>query len=302
MKAAENFRPADVTVWGITALVVWGVAILGANLSGLVPPSVYAALHASRAQASTLSQLRTDVAALGEDSARMKRENAELLQRFNLNEDSTGDITKRVGALEISIPKLVEQQLANLQPAIDTTATGSIDSTETGSIDTVPPEQLAAVEPAPIEATPPAGFAGPLTFEVDGGTVEVRQQPLRPDAPEVTFTPKPLANVLPADIAPDGSTLGIGLGGPVSEDAAEGAWQQLLGKAGTMLLGLSPILASTDGMDEKLLIAGPVTDRASALDLCQRLNNLSIPCQPLPYKGQALQLLGQRSFGSVLPP
>ena len=64
MKAADQFRSADVTKWGITALVVWGVAVLGANLSGLVPPGMLAALHASRIEGATMNQLRAQVAAL----------------------------------------------------------------------------------------------------------------------------------------------------------------------------------------------------------------------------------------------
>jgi hypothetical protein len=260
VKAADQFRSADVTKWGITALAVWGIAVLGANLSGLVPPSVYSALHASRLEGASVSQLRTQVAALEAESARAKRENSQLLARFNLNEDSTTAITKRVGALEVSLPKLVEQQLAstNIQK-VDPTATGSIDK--------------------------------PITFEVDGGTVEVRQQPLTPGAPEVKFKAVPLASAMPAELAPDGASIGVGLGFPVAADEAEARWQELLAQAGTMLMGLNPVLAPADGTSNKLLIAGPITDKASALDLCKRLDSQGIPCQALPYAGDPLPLL-----------
>lgn len=258
VKAADQFRSADVTRWGITALAIWGGAVLGANLSGLVPPSVYAALHASRLEGASISQLRTQVAALEAESARVKRENSQLLARFNLNEDSTAAITKRVGALEVSIPKLVEQQLAATQP-IDRTPTGSIDK--------------------------------PITFEVDGGTVEVRQQPLSPGVPEVKFRPVPLAPAMPAQLVPDGSAVGIALGFPVAADEAEARWQELLAQAGTMLMGLNPVLAAADGTSNKLLVAGPITDKASALDLCKRLDRQGIPCQTQPYAGDPLPLL-----------
>lgn len=257
VKAADLFRSSDVTKWGITALAIWAVAILSANLSGLVPPQVLASLHASRVEGATLNQLRNQVAALQSESARMKRENGELLSRFNLNEDSTKAITRRVGALEVSIPKLVEQ-LANVQPAVDPTRTGSVDA--------------------------------PITFEVDGGLVEVRQKPLIPGA-EVTFKAVPIASVMPEQIAPDGSAVGIGLGFPVSPEEAEPAWQELLADAGTMLMGLKPVLATAEGTADKLIVAGPITDKAAALDLCKRLDQQGIPCQALPYAGDPMPLL-----------
>jgi hypothetical protein len=223
-----------------------------------VPPSVHAALHASRLDGSTLNQLRSQVAALETESARIKRENNQLLARFNLNEDSTTAITKRVGALEVSLPKLVEQQLSAIQP-LDPTATGSIDQ--------------------------------PITFEADGGTVEVRQRPLLPGTPEVTFKSVPHAEAMPAELAPDGSAVGIALGFPIVPDEAEARWQALLAEAGTMLIGLSPVLATADGTANKLIVAGPITDKASALDLCKRLDSQGIPCEPLPYAGEPLPLL-----------
>lgn len=259
VKAADLFRSSDVTKWGITALAIWGVAVLSANLTGLVPPAILASLHASRVEGATLNQLRNQVAALQDESARTKLANNELLARFNMNEDTTTSITKRVGALEVSIPKLVEQQLASVQQPVDPTSTGSIDK--------------------------------PITFEVDGGTVEVRQQPLFPGSPEVTFKAAPFAAAMPDEIAPSGTSMGIGLGFPVTPDEAEPAWQEMLADAGTMLMGLRPVLATAEGTTNKLIIAGPITDKASALDLCKRLDRQGIPCQALPYAGDPLPML-----------
>lgn len=260
VKAADQFRSADVSKWGITALVIWGVAVLSANLTGFVPPSALAALHASRVEGATLNQLRAQVAALEGEAARTKRNGNELLQRFNMNEVSTTAITKRVGALEVSLPKLVEQQFSNVQgTAVDPTKTGSIDK--------------------------------PITFEVDGGSVEVRQQPLIPGSPEVSFKAVPFAAAMPDELTPDGSSIGIGIGFPVNPDDAEPAWQEMLADAGTMLIGLKPVLATADGTTNKLIVVGPLTDRASALDLCMRLDKQGIPCQALPYAGEPLPLL-----------
>jgi len=258
VKAADQFRSADVTKWGITALVVWGIAVLSANLTGLVPQGVFAAMHASRVEGATLNQLRTQVAALQDESARAKRESSELLARFNMNADTTTSVTKRVGALEVSIPKLVEQHLSSVQ-RVDPTATGSIDK--------------------------------PITFEVDGGTVEVRQQPLIPGSPGVTFKAVPLAGAMPEELAPNGTSMGVALGFPVKPDEAEARWQEMLAQAGTMLMGLDPVLAPAEGGTDKVIIAGPITDKASALDLCKRLDRQGIPCQALPYAGAPMPML-----------
>ena len=252
----------DVTLWGITALGIWAVAILGANLSGLIPASVYGALHASRLEGSTLNQLRTQVATLEEETSKMQRENTQLLQRFSMNEEAAGVVTQRVGALEVSVPKLLERAAQARPPAtIDTTTTGSITQGKT------------------------------LTFETDGGTVSVQQRPLLPGSNEVQLKAVPLASPMPLTIAPDGSAPGIALGFPVQPDTAEAQWQELLAQVGTMLVGLSPVLADKDGTDGKIIIAGPMVDRASAIELCARLDRAGVPCEPTTYAGQPVPLL-----------
>lgn len=258
-KAVDQFRPADVTLWGITALGIWAVAILGANLSGLIPPSVYGALHASRLEGSTINQLRSQVATLEEETSKMKRENTQLLQRFTMNEEAAGAVTQRVGALEVSVPKILEQ--AQSKPAtVDTTTTGSITTGKT------------------------------LTFETEGGTVAVQQRPLLPGSNEVQLKVVPLTAPMPLAI-PDGSAPGIALGFPVQPDTAEAQWQELLAQVGTMLVGLSPVLADQDGTDGKIIVAGPMVDRASAIELCARLDRAGVPCEPTSFAGQPVPLL-----------
>jgi len=262
-KAADLFRPADVTLWGIVALSIWAVAILGANLSGLIPPSVYGALHASRLEGSTLNQLRSQVATLEEETSKMKRENTQLLQRFTMNEEAAGVVTQRVGALEVSVPKILEEAQTEARRAaiaIDTTTTGSISAGKT------------------------------LTFETEGGTVAVQQRPLAPGSNDLKLRVVPLQPPMPLAI-PDGSATGIALGFPVRADTAEAQWQELLAEVGTMLVGLSPLLADQDGTDGKIIVAGPMVDRASAIELCARLDRAGVPCEPTSYAGQPVPLL-----------
>ena len=44
------------TFWGVFALVMWTAAVIGANLSALIPDGLLGALHASRLEGGTLTQ------------------------------------------------------------------------------------------------------------------------------------------------------------------------------------------------------------------------------------------------------
>ena len=136
------------TLWGIVALVCWGGAVLSANLSALVPASVLGALHASRLEGGTINQLRSQVADLEQEAQRMRRENNVLLQRFTMAEQASGEVTRRVGALEVTVPQLLDRVAS--APQIDRSMTGSIGEGEI------------------------------LSFEAEGGSVSVQQKPLVP--------------------------------------------------------------------------------------------------------------------------
>src|SRR3569833_273803 len=107
-KASDLFQARDVTFWGVFALVVWGVAVLGANLSALIPDNVLGGLHASRLGGATLNQLRGQLDALTPQAALLKQENTVLVQRFMVTEPASGAVTRRVGALELTVPKILE--------------------------------------------------------------------------------------------------------------------------------------------------------------------------------------------------
>lgn len=263
-----EFRTGDVTVWGMITLGIWAVAVLGANISGIVPQGMFAALHASRLDGGTLNQLRGQVATLEEEAARMRRENNQLLQRFAMNEDAAGIVTRRVGALEVSVPKLLEEHRVALSApqAIDPTATGSVSG---GKV---------------------------VTFEVEGGSVAVQQKPLSPTG-EPRFAVVPLDDSMPAEIQrlatadPALPTLGVALGFPVEAGDAEAAWQDLLARAGDALTGLTPLLSAPDATGARRILAGPALDSFAAEELCDRLDALGTPCEPAPFTGDPMPLL-----------
>ena len=248
---------SDVTFWGTVALVCWGFAVLAANVSGLLPANVVGVLHSSRLEGGTINQLRTQVAALEMESQRVRRESNLLLQRFTLAEQASGDVTRRVGALEISVPQLLER--AALAPAVDRAMTGSIGDEEM------------------------------LTFPAQGGSVSVTQRPLAsPGAPERRIIG--LAEGQSADPVADAEAFGLALGFPVVEDEARSQWQDLNTKVGTLLLDLVPLLGSLEGSDGRQIVAGPVASRTEADQLCSRMDRVGIPCVPVPFVGTSLPL------------
>lgn len=263
-----DFRAGDVTVWGMITLGIWAVAVLGANVSGVVPQSVFAAFHASRLDGGTLNQLRGQVATLEQEASRMRRENNQLQQRFAMNEEAAGAVTRRLGALEVSVPKLLEtQRIALSAPqSIDPTATGSITD---GKV---------------------------LSFEVEGGSVAVQQKPMSPSG-EPRFSVVPLDDSIPAEIQrlaaadPTQPPLGVALGFPVSATDAEASWQDLLARAGEVLNGLSPLLSMPDATGARRIIAGPAIDQLAAQELCSRLDAVGTPCEPAPFTGDPMPLL-----------
>lgn len=255
-KASDHFRTGDVTFWGIVALSCWGAAVLLANISAVVPSSVFAGLHASRMEGATVAQLRTQLAQLSDESKRMRAENNLLLQRFDRAEAATREATQRIGALEVSVPAAMESR-SDVSPGIDTMPTASI------------------------------GEGRVLSFDAEGGSVSVVQKPMVPpviDSSEAT----PDAEV---PVTADVLAFGLALGFPVNEDDAEAQWQSLSAKVGTLLLGLAPLLQDVEGETTKRIVAGPVTDKSQATQLCKRMDRVGIPCEPLPFTGAPLPLL-----------
>ena len=106
-RASEQFRQSDVTVWGIVALVCAALAVFGSNISMLVPQSIIGGLHQPRVAGASIETLRQQVSDLREETNRLKRENEVLVSRFAMQERSGNEITRRVGALEITVPRML---------------------------------------------------------------------------------------------------------------------------------------------------------------------------------------------------
>ncbi|SMQ65318.1 hypothetical protein SAMN06295905_1195 [Devosia lucknowensis] len=259
-KASEQFRQSDVTIWGVVALVCVALAVFGSNISLLVPQSIIGGLHQPRVAGASIETLRLQVSDLREETARLKRENELLVTRFTMQERSNNEVTRRVGALEVSVPRLLE----NMPPdaLIDrSTYTSSIGANQT------------------------------LTFDADGGSVAVRQSAI-PDAAATTgSTAQTLPDILSTDTAlatSDTSAYGIAIGSAVPFDETPALWSDLTLKLGPLLFGLAPLVVDDASGDNKRIVVGPIEQLAEARSLCQRFERVSIACIPMPYSGTPL--------------
>lgn len=254
-KASEQFRQSDVATWGIVALVVGGLAVMGANVSAAIPAGLLGGLHKTRIEGASLDQLRQQVADLRDQTLQLKRENSVLATRFALEEQQGNEVVRRVGALEVSIPNLLEALPDNA--AIDLSSlTASIGEGET------------------------------LSYDADGGSVAIRHQPM-PEAQPAQLLPPAVDQVATAAV-PNEAAFGVALGPAVAFEQAPETWRDLSMKLGPLLFGLAPLLVDEANTDDKRIVVGPINQLAEATALCARLERISISCLPMPFTGTPL--------------
>lgn len=263
--SGDHFKSSDVTFWGIVALGLGAVAVLGGNLSAVVPPHLLTGLHSTRLDGGNLNHLRAEVSQLRDETSRMRNENGRLLTMLTLAEQDQGDVTRRIGAIESSLPTLIEENA--LKVNID-------------------------------RASITSGIGGKTAelMEADGGMIAVTTQPLEGGSPQTTAPEESEMPAIPQTAAtapqsrvsaPPPDKFGIALGPRVSIRDAFVAWQDITNKVGPLLLGLGPILSGDDTMAQRL-VAGPLDQFSEAEQLCSRMRRVGITCLPVPYEGDPL--------------
>lgn len=264
-QSVEDFDQSDVTRWGIVALVACATAVLSANLIAAVPQGLLTGLHASRAEGGSLNLLRSEVAALRSEANRIRAQNSELSDRLMMSENAGDEVVRRVGALESSIPSLLEVIPAGTR--IDPTATGAITPADGQTYD---------VPGGSVSVTHRALFPGAVDGETGATPTQVDSQPM-PAKPE----PSAPVDLWDAPFA-------VALGTPVGNDNEALRWNELSRKLGPLLLGLRPLLSDVTGNGDNRIVAGPISDYAEAEQLCARMNKVGVDCLPVKYHGQPL--------------
>ncbi|MEP7240995.1 MAG: hypothetical protein ABI697_08935 [Devosia sp.] len=256
-KTTKFVRATDVGFWGIVTIAIWGFALVSGVIQPLIPGNLLAGLHASRMDAGNLNRLRADFADLQSTAAELKTDNSQLRQRVALSEDTAAGMTKRVVALELSMPRVIEAVNAASQRPVDTTSV-TASTGKTGSLN------------GPIKVTTIPYHAA--TFPIDASG-----QPM-PATLEATASPQS-----------NPGAYGIALGPPILESDGAGAWQEMTSRVGTLLVGLGPILADVEGAPGKRLLAGPLPSEAAARELCGSMAKMGIACATLPFVGDPVR-------------
>ncbi|WP_196258352.1 hypothetical protein [Pelagibacterium limicola] len=241
-----NFEHTDVSLWGIAALVCGTLAVISANLAPLVPENIIAGLHTTRMDGGNINQMRAQMLDVRAENQRLMREARTLLARLNLLDDDSGEMIRRLAAVERSLPILIES--LPLHSDIDR-------SILTASI---------------------AG-ASPEVYEADGGIVIVRHSALFDEIGD------PFDQPLPPRLG--GLEYGIAIGHEVALDAAPGQRGYILSQTGPLLTGMSFVLGEVESVDSARIIAGPLSSAEDAGILCEPLIVMGMACEPVPFEG-----------------
>lgn len=244
-----NFEHSDVTLWGIAALVCSALAVLSANIGSLIPEQFVSGLHASRLDGGNSGQLRTQIAEVRAENTRINRETRALLARLNLLDDDSGEMIRRLAAVERSMPLLIES--LPLSSDIDR-------SLLTASIAATSPE----------------------VYQADGGVIIVRHSALFQDIDTTEGAEQPMPPAL------DGLGYGVALGGETPREWAATRRAEILSSTGPLLSGLTFILGETNATANVRIIAGPFDDLEDASILCEPLDIMGIDCEPAPFEGE----------------
>ena len=243
------------------------MAVAAVNLSALLPADTLGGLHTPYRQGANYHQLRTQLAELAEDRNRVMGDYRALLARFNLLDDDSDEAIRRLGALEKSLPLLIES--LPLSSDIDR-------SLLTASI----------------------AESAEEVYEFDGGTMVVRYSPLFDDAAPQPVADQPMPPPLTPEQPPvtaaeptvDLTLQGVAVGHSVPFDQSAALYAEITQTAGMLLLGTSPLAAASEGSDQTRIVLGPLPDSSSAQALCVRIERLDLPCEPTPYSGEPLPL------------
>ncbi|WP_417581569.1 hypothetical protein [Pelagibacterium sp.] len=255
----------EIAHWGVAAIVCGSIAIASINLSALLPANALGGLHTPFRDGANYYQMRSQLAELAEDRTRIMAQYRALLARFNVLDDNGGEAITRLGALEKSLPLLIESL----------PLTSDIDrSLLTASI----------------------ADAAEEIYQFDGSKMVVRYSPLFEGAVPTPAADQPMPPLLVPTAPPASTTTrvdvtalqGIAVGPDVTLADSPALYAEISATAGMLLLGTAPLAVESSQPDYSRIVLGPLPDLPSAEALCARIVRLDLTCEPAPYAGTSL--------------
>jgi hypothetical protein len=129
-------------------------------------------------------------------------------------------------------------------------------------------------------------------------------------APEVvaaaSASPEAALSKTPSEIAVQRTEFGVDLGGANSIEGLRGLWRALLKSNAPAIASLRPIIVVKErnsGLGMQLrLVAGPLSDAATAAKICAALIESEHPCETSVFDGQRLAIKSEDPAPSARPP
>ncbi len=306
---------ADLTFWGVSALIAVGIAVISGSVSTFIPDGFFGGLHANRVQGGTFNQLRSQIAQLQTEQNILLQRANEMRAQFSLSERDRSAVNQRVGALETSIPMLLEivPERMDIDRLSITASIGDNEDeefiAEGGSVEisrtplfgaSVPLGELMQPVPPPLlggDKNMPSDGATPLETPPDNGQVmqsgdgaEPSQMPdqMQDENMELdqAIASLPIVDTQWSDANVSQTMFGIAVGETVSFENADALWQEISQNIGALLIGLNPAISDPFQNEDFRLVLGPISNYSEAETLCRRIDRVGINCLPVQYGDQ----------------
>jgi len=273
----NRFVQEDVKIWGFIAVGAVTAMILISSVASFVPSKLLSGLRETRQNSGTINQLQSELTSIRLEFASIKRANSIAGTRLTLGEESNSKFSRRVRALESSIPMLMEAlpDDAVIDRSLITASINEANGEEIiKSTEDVKVTQSNLFDSRPISQAPPSLLQQELPESIDEASVTTPEVMMSKPAPEHTVS---------------STTFGLIIGPTVSMDNAPLAWETYKADVGTLLIGLKPRALQMGNDSDKLrLIAGPITDISEAISLCLQISRTGLACEASGFGGVEL--------------
>lgn len=271
----NRFEQADVKIWGFIAVGVVTTMVLLSSVANFVPSKYLNSLRETRQTSGTINQLHAELTKMRLEFASIKRENSIAGTRITLGEESNSKFSRRVRALESSIPMLLEAlpSDATIDRSLITASINEANGEEIiKSDDNVKVTQSNLFDNRPMSEAAPATLQQALPEAVDDSEM-IDQEPAK-EMPVVEVS---------------ATEFGLIIGPSLNMNSTSVAWEKYKANIGTLLIGLEPrALPVGNDSDQWRLIAGPIADISEAISLCLQISRTGLTCEASGFGGVEL--------------
>jgi hypothetical protein len=272
----NRFEQADVKIWGFIAVGVVTSMVLLTSIANFVPSKFLNGLRETRNSSGTINQLQAELTSIRLEFASLKRANSIAGTRLTLGEESSSKFSRRVRALESTIPMLMEALPADatIDRSLITASINEANGEEIiKSTDEVKVVQSSLFDNRPMSEASPETLQQALPEKVDEQVLNI---------------PNTVADNSPA-VQVSSTEFGLIIGPTVTVDGAPIVWQRYKADVGTLLIGLEPrLLPINNDSGDLRLIAGPISDISEAISLCLQISRTGVTCEASGFGGVEL--------------